>query len=250
MNNLVVYLVCAGAALLVMVIAYVILILWMRRRMKTVGYIDDEDAFLIRNDLIDAVKVASKQQRMRVSLRGFWKGRHLKRVQRAFLMRPLLECQILFAAGAESTERSKWELWAQETFWFPPKYVVLNDQDWLRMTSNSVPASVVISGAIHGQVILGDNSGVATVGNNNRLSQKWTGEPDPEFIRLIIGALRHDALRQEQTMRQEAESIADSLEADLRNNRWKHIGDTMNLLTGVVANGLVIWATTAGLLAG
>ena len=145
-------LILAGAICVLMVLVF-LLSRWNRARVMRIGAVEPQSrAQDERTALLEAIKEAATEPNMRISLRGFWRGRRLNRRQRYVLLRPLIERKILHFPPATGLDKLLQEVSYYVLSW-PPGEVVLNTRDWTRIaTDNSGRMPRIIVEGIYGGV--------------------------------------------------------------------------------------------------
>jgi hypothetical protein len=216
--------------------ATVIISVLTHNRMMREGALPEQEAQLLREQLLEAVGEASTEPRTAVDLRGFWKDTQLTSAQRYVLLRPLLGGKVLHAVFPTEQPEAFFSELMTNVFHRPARTVSLNTRDWTRLASGTT-AGIVVSGVSGGIVQIGDH-------NKAKVTQP---ELSPDFIATLIEALRIDAATNEAADSERAESLADSLETDLKKDRWASIRDTVKTVATVVSSGTSAWAATAQL---
>ena len=234
-------------ALFVVGAALLLTTMWMTRRraLRTAEQFDPSELEAVREDLLEVVKESSKRNGDRVVLEAFWRDRSIERTKRHAVLEPLLRRRILSASKDADGVMAFFQFLSWDILNRPAGVVVLSELDWMRMATGA-PASVVV-GTVHGTLVGSVSGGIVQTGAGS--SAQIVNEVTPEILAALISALRTDAATLPQTDREHAESLADSLEMDAKRNRWSRILDTVNSITGVMANSGSMWASTADILA-
>jgi hypothetical protein len=207
-----------------------------RSRMLRTGQVPAAQAQAVRADLVREVGEWSTEQGMRISLRPYWKGRGYTAAQRYVILAPLLERKLLHPTVSDDQFEALIEVFAQRVLSRPVGRVILNSRDWQRLAS----------GTSTGIMIKEISGGIVQVGDHNvaTLQQEFV----PEYVERLIEALRTDAQTIGGVDGERADSLADSLELDLRKQRWTSVRQTLASLAGIAASGGTIWAATIQIL--
>lgn len=234
-------------AVLVVGAALLMTTMWMTRRraLRTAEGFDPSELEAVREDLLEVVKESSKRKGERVGLEEFWRDRSIERTKRHAVLEPLMRRRILSASKDADRLVAFFQFLSWDVLNRPAGVVVLSELDWMRMATGA-PASVIV-GSLNGTLVGSVSGGIVQTGAGS--NAQIINEVAPEMLAALISALRTDAATLPRADRDHAESLADSLEMDAKRNRWSRILDTVNSITGVMANSGSMWASTADILA-
>lgn len=217
-----------------------------RRAMEQQGSLPDAQLQHWRTLLVDAVGEASQTQGARVNLRNFWRSSGLSKAQRFVVLQDLLRRQVLYRAYDPDRlvaflQRVRWDFWH-----LPVAVVRLSDQHWVRLAAGA-GAGVVANGDV---ILVQDSPGAGVVSRSSDVNQTMTQEVTPDLIQGLVEALRTDAkaLVSGHDLREQAESLADTLERDSVADRSSAVKKTVSDVLEFTANGAGLWAATLAIL--
>lgn len=202
------------------------------------GEMPAEELASAREELVAHVLRASTEQGAAIELKAHWRSTGRDRAQQFVILRQPLEDRILHRALDKEAPIAFVQLIAQDVLSWPPAAVKLNSRDWQR---SAMPDDARIT-------IREVSGGVVQVGNRNTATVEQ--RIDADLVAALINALRTDAATLAPRDAEQAESFADSLEADMHSKRWTSITTTFAAIAGAAASGTAAWASTVAALGG
>lgn len=201
------------------------------------GRLTTAEADTLRESLLNAVFAATYQPGVRVTLGGFWRGQGLRAADKWQVLRPSLRSKELLVGWSNDSWVSTFQAIAQNVFSRPPRTVIMSQR--LREQMAHQPS-----------VEIHNRDGVVQVGENLRAKVRTSSRNDisPEFVAMLVAALRLDATKMPPADAEQAHSLADSLESDAAGSRWNAVSGTIDRLLSIAASGASVWASTLAIL--
>lgn len=261
LQNLVQWVIVAVVVIMVAVgAAFILVPKWRIRRYRVAAQLDERTIQRLKEELLTFVKDESPTRGIAVPLGKFWKGRGISTADRHMVLEGLFQRKILFPAYSTDQMVSFFQVLSWKLFASPPPYVKLSDRDWNQL-ANGQKTAVTVKKLIGTQnkikkqknsktVVKDVQDSAVAVGTRNNVKNRGgriEALSSEDLVRLI-GALRHDARFLPHREREEAESTADALEADLTADRMSSALRKTNALLDVVSKAAGAWTATSAVL--
>jgi hypothetical protein len=218
-----------------------------RRSVERRGQMPERDLLHLREELIEAVWDASTTQGAFIRIRKFQKERGLTTAQHYVVLKELLERQVLYPAYSADGLVAFFQHVRWDFLHLPVTAVRLSEQHWQQMTKGQ-PAGIAANGDV---IFVQDSPGAGVVSRSTNVTQTFTQEVSPALVDAVARALRNDAgvFAPGHTVREQAESYADTLERDAAAGRWTSVRRTLGEVLAFTNNGMGLWAATLAILA-
>jgi ribulose bisphosphate carboxylase small subunit len=137
-------------ALVVIALAFSLSLRQMRLRWTSRVKLSDDEANMIRAELLDYVKTRSFGEGYEVSLLPFWQERRLSEADKGYVASPLFEDRILLVmkkvrtGSWEAVFEKMVEVWVEKVLMPIPEMVVLNPQVYYRMLHEDISGKTII----------------------------------------------------------------------------------------------------------
>lgn len=218
-----------------------------RSRTRAKGALPAPELATLREELVDAVGVASQTQGAHVSLRGFWKDRGLTSAQKFVVLDDLLQRQVFYRAYSNDKVISFFQSLRWDWLNRPVSYVRLSDQHWTKLATGTSPGIVAGKGAI----VVQDSPGAGVMSRSPHSTQNTSVEFSPQLVYDVAEALRNDskALVPDHPLALTAEDFARQLELYAKRSEWENAKATLAEVMTFAANSAGLWASTLAILA-
>ncbi len=219
--------------LLYAALAFMLLVLFVallnRWRLSRKPKMAEEDLLSTQAALLEAIKVASANQRTIVDIGPFWRRSGVKYYQKIDVVQPLIEAGHVTAhatdAGNEFVEvmQGIWNVAMRKA----PRFLVLTDRTWTRMVHEGISGTKIVIGSVG--VLNNQNAGRdivhspqtnagrdAVVGTGSNSSGSSNEGIDLSLMSDLVKALREDATNlPDQEQRSRLRSLANKIESEV-----------------------------------
>ena len=197
---------------------------WNHDRLRRLVRLTDQESEDVRTALLGAVRDASYNQWMRVSIGRFWNDSGLKTSEQYFIIEPLLKSGTVFVPD----DPDKFDSAYNYAFCNPPRVLVLSDRDWTRMVHEGISPRWIIRSLTQTVTNQEINSGGGSVNataagrdardvRQNMSKIEWGRQE--EILRDIHAALIRDAKAASQADAERLNTLADSVQGELASKK-------------------------------